>query len=398
MKKYLLTSLVLTALLATNFALAKGDDGGSSGSSSSGNSSSSSSSSDDSSSSSSSDDSTSGRSSDDSSSNSGMEVETEHGVTFLKPHGVSGGDFFRDNFGAGEGMEVETEHGITFLKAHGSSGGDAARAIGLTSQGMEVETEHGISFLKPHGARRDNALENRVAGKILLQVQANGEAWWVDPVTKSRVFLGRPDDAFKVMRENGLGITNANLNQIAKSDDNRASGNLAKNLSGRILLQVEDNGEAWFVNPATLKRHSLGRPAEAFNVMRGLGLGITDDNLNKVRMKLGSVGQRQLTVALLPENNSGQTGIAELKEENGKVKVEIMLSGTPVGAIQPAHIHVGNRPNLGAVKHPLADVVNGVSETVLNVTLDQLLTERPLGINVHKSAAEMAVSVASGNL
>jgi hypothetical protein len=336
------------------------------------------------------------RTADDSS--SGLEVETEHGVTFLKPHGESGGDFFKNKFGAGEGMEVETEHGVTFLKPHGMSGGDAARMMGLASEGMEVETEHGVSFLKPHGAKRDVAMENRLSGRILLDVQAKGEAWWVDPVTKSRLFLGRPDDAFNVMRKQGLGISNDDLNKIAKSDDNRTSGSLAKRLAGRIVLQVEDNGEAWFINPVTLKRHSLGRPADAFNVMRGLGLGITEDNLNRVRLHLGTVGQRQLVIALLPDSNSGQTGVAEIKDENGKVKVEIILSGTPAGSVQPAHIHVGNRPSLGAVKYPLSNVVDGVSETVLNVSFDQLLSGRPLGINIHKSATEMAVSVASGNL
>lgn len=30
-------------------------------------------------------------------------------------------------------------------------------------------------------------------------------------------------------------------------------------LSGKILLQVEDRGEAWYVNPANLKRYYLGQ-------------------------------------------------------------------------------------------------------------------------------------------
>lgn len=376
-------------MLSANLALAKGDDGsasGSSGSGSSGNSGSN-------------DVSMSSTSSgSDTSSNSGLETETEDGMTFLVPHGVSGGDFVRDNFGATEALEVETEHGITFLKPHGDSSNEPSAELGLSSDGMEVETEHGISFLKPHGENRDMGLENSVSGKILLQVQANGEAWWVDPVTKSRLFLGRPDDAFRIMRENGLGITNADLDQIAKSDDNRGSGRLGKQLSGRILLQVQSHGEAWFVDPVTLKRHFLGRPHDAFNVMRGLGLGITDDHLNRIRLKLGEVGKRKIVVALLPDNNSGQTGYAEIKEVGNQVKVEIILSGTPAGSNQPAHIHLGNRPNLGAVKYPLSNVMNGVSQTVLSVTFDQLLSERPLGINVHKSATEMAISVASGNL
>lgn len=307
-------------------------------------------------------------------------------------------DSSSDDSRSSSGFEVETEHGVTFLKPHGVSGGDVARSLGLDSEGMEVETEHGVTFLKPHNANRSISLENNLSGRIVLQVQSHGEAWWIDPVTKSRVFLGRPDDAFKIMRGHALGITNNDLNQIARSDENRQSGSLGRRLAGRIVLQVEDNGEAWYINPVTMKRHFLGRPADAFNVMRGLGLGITDDNLNKVRMLVGKVGERKLAIPLIADSNSGQSGFAEIKEINGKAKVEITMSGAPLNSIQPAHIHVGNRPNLGAVKYPLNNVVNGMSETVLTVSLDQLLSERPLGINIHKSAAEIGISVASGDL
>lgn len=372
MKKYLLSLIAIASLLSMNLMPVVAATGDSSGSS--------------------------GNSTDDSSSSSGLEVETENGITFLKPHGVSGGDFFRANFGATEAMEIETEHGMTFLKPHGVSGGDVARSLGLNSQGMELETEHGVSFLKPHNAVRDMAMERNIAGRIVLQVQANGEAWWIDPVTKARVFLGRPDDAFRIMREHALGISEDNINRIAREDENRQSGALAKTLAGRIVLEVENHGEAWYIHPVTLKRHFLGRPADAFRVMRGLGLGITDDNINRVRFLVGKVGERHMTIALLGDNNSGQFGIAELKEVDGKVKVEVKLMGSPAGSIQPAHIHLGNRPNLGAVKYPLSNVVDGMSETILAISLDQLLSERPLGINVHKSAAEMSISVASGNL
>lgn len=58
--------------------------------------------------------------------------------------------------------------------------------------------------------------------------------------------------------------------------------NLADRLSGRILLQVEENGEAWYVNPVNNERYFLGRPADAFKVMRNLGLGISNSNLDQI--------------------------------------------------------------------------------------------------------------------
>lgn len=185
------------------------------------------------------------------------------------------------------GLEVEVEHGVVSLKLHG--GDDAASAASKAASvrsdsGLEVEVEHGVAFLKPHGGAqgRDIALENKVKGRILLQVEKHGEAWFVEPMSKKVVFLGRPADALQAMREFGLGISNADLAKIPEAGDSRRSDPLAAKLSGRILLQVEDHGQAWFVDPVNHVRHSLGRPDDALKVMRNLGLGISDANLAKL--------------------------------------------------------------------------------------------------------------------
>lgn len=173
-------------------------------------------------------------------------------------------------------------------------------------------------------------LSSRLKGRILLAVEENGEAYYVSPQDLKKYYLGRPADAFSLMRNLSIGITNADLAKIpaananfegqdtdndglsdaieqslgtdprnADSDhdgyddrqeiisghDPLSSGRLAYSqdltakLSGYILLQAEQNGEAWYVNPDNGKRYFLGRPADAFNVMRSLGLGITSANL-----------------------------------------------------------------------------------------------------------------------
>lgn len=43
-------------------------------------------------------------------------------------------------------------------------------------------------------------LANRLAGQILLQVEQHGEAWYIDPETTQRYFLGRAADAYALMR------------------------------------------------------------------------------------------------------------------------------------------------------------------------------------------------------
>ena len=137
------------------------------------------------------------------------------------------------------------------------------------------------------------SLAQQLSGIILLDVERHGEAWYVNPANLRRYYLGRPNDAFRIMRELGLGITAQELAQIPLStlsvDESATSTatssydlSLTKRVAGFILLDVENNGEAWYVNPANLRRYYLGRPNDAFRIMRELGLGITRKNLAKI--------------------------------------------------------------------------------------------------------------------
>lgn len=137
---------------------------------------------------------------------------------------------------------------------------------------------------------RAATLSESLKGMILLQVEQNGEAWYIFPGTKTRFFLSRPHDAFQIMRTKGLGISDANLKKIPRAGTNDVGdANLQKRLSGYILLQVEKNGEAWYVYPKDLKRYYLGRPNDAFNIMRQKGLGISNTNLEKITKDPASI-------------------------------------------------------------------------------------------------------------
>jgi len=108
---------------------------------------------------------------------------------------------------------------------------------------------------------------------------------------------------------------------------------------------------------------------------------------------------KTLSLALAAQGGSGESGTATLIDMDGKLKVTILLTGVPVGVAQPAHIHAGSCENLGSPRYTLTDVSGGTSETELaGVSVDQLLGELPLAINVHKSAQEAGVYVACGNI
>jgi len=178
-------------------------------------------------------------------------------------------------------------------------------------------------------------ISERLKGKILLQVEQNGEAWYVHPISGERYYMGRPTDAFNIMRQLGIGIKNSDLEKIpvaeesftgldsdndglsdaiessfgtdkqrADSDNDGYSDkteiisgnnplgagkmkidiNFANKLKGEIFLQVERGGEAWYVNPENSMRYFLGRPMDAFKIMRELGLGISNNNLDKIEI------------------------------------------------------------------------------------------------------------------
>lgn len=168
---------------------------------------------------------------------------------------------------------------------------------------------------------RNSNMYQQLRGKIILRVEANGEAYYVHPQKLARHSLGRPAEAFAVMREQGIGITNRDLekipvgfgdvvmgvdtdgdglidaledalgydkNKVDTNDDgindredlkNKvADSEFSQKQAGKIFIQVEGNGEAWYINPVDNKRYFMGRPADAFALMRKLGLGVSEND------------------------------------------------------------------------------------------------------------------------
>jgi hypothetical protein len=138
------------------------------------------------------------------------------------------------------------------------------------------------------------SLYNKLKGKIVLKSESKGEAYYINPNKKEMYFLSRPVIAFRVMREQGIGISNKDLEKIPVADNycpsydsncdktDSHSATFANLQKGKIFLQVENNGEAWYVNPSDSKRYFLGRPGDAFNLMKKLGLGISNANYDKL--------------------------------------------------------------------------------------------------------------------
>ena len=102
---------------------------------------------------------------------------------------------------------------------------------------------------------------------------------------------------------------------------------------------------------------------------------------------------------LSPQSNSGESGTATLtKQGDTQTKVALSVSGAPAGVSQPVHIHKGSCAKLDPKPaFPLSPLVNGKSETVVNVSLDEL-NKGGYAINGHKSAQEVSTYVFCGDV
>lgn len=105
-----------------------------------------------------------------------------------------------------------------------------------------------------------------------------------------------------------------------------------------------------------------------------------------------------LMVKLSAQSNSNEHGMVTLIPEGNKTIVAIDLQGAPNGVPQPAEIHEGSCDILGDEKYVLQPPVNGISETVIDVPMQKILSELPLAINVHKSKKDLPVYYACGDI
>ena len=115
-------------------------------------------------------------------------------------------------------------------------------------------------------------------------------------------------------------------------------------------------------------------------------------------MTQAAAAQSPVTVQISAQNNSGISGTATLTPLGNQTRVTLNLQGTPSGGTHPAHIHAGTCATLDArPAFPLTSVQNGMSETTVNASIDQLRSTQ-YAINVHQSPQEASVYVGCGNL
>lgn len=181
----------------------------------------------------------------------------------------------------------------------------------------------------PHARAED--LSSRLSGRILLQVEAHGEAWYVYPKDGLRYYMANGSEAYNIMRNLGVGITNVDLAKI------KANSTFAKLHQGKIFLQVEAHGEAYYIH-IDGTAYYLKDGEAAYSIMRNLGLGITNSDLIKITSSSEDNATSSIPVAdtfNVKISSSTCTLITQTADWGDVTYVHAVVNGTaqgPVGA------------------------------------------------------------------
>ena len=107
--------------------------------------------------------------------------------------------------------------------------------------------------------------------------------WYVDPDTNKRFLLKDGKAVSYLLKNFGQGIDNKNLASILSEDNiNNIDYKLTFEMRGKFLLQVEENGEAWYINPLDNNRYFIANGKAGLKTLKKLALEIRADKLSTI--------------------------------------------------------------------------------------------------------------------
>lgn len=180
---------------------------------------------------------------------------------------------------------------------------------------------------------------------VMLPSNDYEPAWYINPATKEKLVLSQPIDAFRVMKKFGVGIKHSTLQIYFKKG-------FPKNLAGKILLDIEAKGQAYYISPLDMKAHFLGNPNYAILILKENGFLAKKTG---VEIKLNNPlaeERKKLAAEDLAHNNLIQenTENVEIKQPvligNLVVTTEPIMEASGFSKIINVNVSVANNDNL----------------------------------------------------
>lgn len=204
--------------------------------------------------------------------------------------------------------------------------------LGFKINNRLLQDKDGSYYIFVRSLDKDSDLPKKLAGKLLLRPEKNGESWYINPDKFKIYYLGQAYEAFQIVSKQGVGISDNNLDKIAISSfsdgidsdkdglsdsledalgtdknnkdtdgdsyfdgleiDNNYSpfrkgkldldNNFASKQLGRFLIQTDNNGELWYVNPDDGLRYYISSSDSLFKVVSKVGLGVSETDFQEL--------------------------------------------------------------------------------------------------------------------
>lgn len=108
---------------------------------------------------------------------------------------------------------------------------------------------------------------NDHAGSVVIDADRHGEAWYVNPQTRMKVYLGRPSEALERLVSRAIPVNSMHVERLADVGAPAPDPEYAKQVAGYVLAPNDVIGAAWYVTTDG-HRQRLATPADAWAVMR----------------------------------------------------------------------------------------------------------------------------------
>lgn len=124
-----------------------------------------------------------------------------------------------------------------------------------------------VACLIPGRAHAAAPTAETFVGRVIIDAGRHGEAWYVNPQTRMKVYLGRPAEALERLTAHAVPVNFRHVERLADVGAVAPDPEYAKSVAGFVLAPNDLIGAAWYVTPDG-HRQRLATPADAWAVMR----------------------------------------------------------------------------------------------------------------------------------